>query len=1170
MRLMSLPLVMLLVFFAWLTPAGAGPGKEVSSTGPVQSFPPSAGADAARINRVLQARLETLCDDGAKGLQRRRLTGEKAPSTLNAIVLMCDFSDSLMLGRYGQVPGDFPPPMQTDRYYAAHDSVFFQHLMGDVEDYFEEVSGGRLVINTTVHPRTVNLPEPMWFFGNHPELGEQQIKMAAMVVDSLSLNDEIYFPAYDTVILVHAGAGEETDILGNSPEQIYSTYLDPDDFAWAVQDSILAVPYLQASGYPAGTGIDRVLILPETEQQDPVGSFDGGFGSLGVYCFEVGLHLGMLSLSDFTPAGRPDSQGIGQFGLMGYGLFVGLGFIPPHPCAFNKVLMGWLDPYEADPTADQTWQLTPSERPADPGACARVSITGQEYWLLEYRLQDPNGDRRFTFSDDLNQNGVPDFWDADSENGDGTPTGKFDPDPASGDVRERVTDAEWDFAMSENNARRPREECVAGQPCDPGELAAGSGVYIWHVDEGIVQDVFDAPGNLFNANPARKAVDLEEADQIQDLDSRQPSDYMLGGDDDSFRGEDTRQFGPGTLPATDTAGGAGTGIVFAEFSNVVLDSQSYTVELDTTSHWGYEYADTISFALSVDTGSVAGPAQTARRDLPAGTDLTGSHVLIAPLDPAGEPEQIILAGHRGEIFVLNGELNEFLDHDGRPDTIEPFAIGVRDGEPVPWNLPPAAGDLDHDGELEIVLTGPRGLYAFKADGTPVRDAEPGAEGLYQDLPPCALPPILLPVDFQAPGQESRPATTCVVVSEAGESSLRFYSGPDAEQGPLQDLGQGMVPSAPVLAGEFLLCAVADTAGGNHRLVVMDLTPSLVPEDPVRLELPLTRAPGTYPVTWGLVPGTAGVDGVFYVICIDDQGHGETVFFDASLRKAADNVVWGDGVQVHSPLSVGGAFVGDGVLGRAGHTGHWLDGWPRRPLTAMEAVDGPGAGSPLVAEIVDSSQQLDQYIFPTRDGRLYGLGTMGEPQDGWPLGGPGRSAGSPALGKLGGETLLDLVAVGSFPRITGTGADGESLVTQHVSTVAVWNDVALSGAFWPMAGGSSWRNGSFDAEGWVTLPVPQEGTGLVSGSHKCYPSPLVSGPLYVRGQLKSQGRARAFVYNLEGEEIAATGWNEVAAVEPFSLEISLDGVATGLYVCRLVVESDGGGTDYSVVQFAVVH
>jgi M6 family metalloprotease-like protein len=600
----------------------------------------------APVGRLLADRSATLRAE-AQNTSGRRLPGQKAPATLETIVISCDFADSLLLGRHGgEVPGKFPPPRQTDRHYAAHDSVFLHHKLQDVAAYFSDVSGGALDIRFTVHARAINLPQPMSWYGNHPTLGEQPVALAAAVVDSL--DQEIDFTLYDTVVLVHAGAGEETDILGDSPEQIYSTYLNPDDFRAAFEDSLLAHPYLPAAGFAPGFGIDRVLVLPETEQQDPFGGFNGGFGSLGVYCFEFGLHLGMLSLSDFTPSGRPDSQGVGQYDLMGYGLFVGLGFLPPQPSPLNKLLMGWLTPYAASPEAGAVWALTPASAVAGPLACARVEINGQEYWLAEYRLQDPNGDRRFSFPGDRNGNGLPDFWDADSEYGNGTPTegGKFDP---ATDTHEDLRGAEWDFAMSENNARAT------------GELGAGSGVYVWHVDEAVIAAVFGGPTNLFNADPARKAVDLEEADGVQDLDTNEPSSWQLGGDDDSFRGEDNVAFGPDTRPDTRSNSGWPTGVMMSDFSDVVRDSAAYEVE--PYRYPGYDYADTMTFRLSRAISTPDARLPVGRLSLPTGVDLAGSHLMAVDLDVAGGQE-IVVADHNGGVWAFTGALAEFRDHDG--------------------------------------------------------------------------------------------------------------------------------------------------------------------------------------------------------------------------------------------------------------------------------------------------------------------------------------------------------------------------------------------------------------------------------------------------------------------------------------------------------------------------
>jgi M6 family metalloprotease-like protein len=1133
------------------------PGMGADGPGPA-AFRRSGQELSPRLQDLLDHRTLAVRDDGSSGLQRKRVAGEKAPASLDAILLMCDFSDSLMLGRYGLVPGDFPPPMQTEIYYDAHDSVFFDHLLGDVADYFEDVSGGAFTFNYTIHPRVVNLPHPMAFYGNHPEEGEQPLVMAAGVVDSLDA--EIDFSLYDTVLLVHAGAGEETDILGDSPEQIYSTYLDPGDFQAAFEDSLLEQPYLPTGDHPEGEGIDQVLVLPETEYQDLVQGFGGYFGSLGVYCFEVGLRLGMLSLSDFTPAGRPDSQGIGEFGLMGYGLFVGMGWIPPHPCAYNKYLMGWLDPLEVDPSTPAGHFLLPCEQTAGPHAAIRVDITGQEYWLLAYRQQDPDGNRIFSHPGDLNGNNIPDFYDADSVFGDGTPTSYFDP---ATDTRERLLGCEWDFFMSENSARHPYDK------------GAGSGVYVWHIDEGVVRWAFDQPSNLFNANPQRKSVDLEEADGIQDLDSKIPSAWQLGGDDDSFRGEDQASFGPFTRPDTRSNGGAFTGIRFADFSPVVRDSAafiSYIVydeagiaPVDTV--MGFVYADTVTFRLE-NIAAAEGPRLAARRDLPEGMDLRGSHLLLADLDGDGSDE-IVAAGAAGEILVLDGDLNEFLDHDGDSATMEPFAIGTLAGQPVAWNQPPAVGNIDDDPEPEIVLTGPGGVFAFNGDGTPVRDLGPGNHGLYAGLGDCSLPPVLLPVARDSLYSAAEPVQICAVTAENGNTALQLFAGGDAQVYRRFELGAVMVSSPPVLAWGQLALATLDTVDMAGWLHLIDPDQTSVPEPPHGSAFELGLAPGPQPVMTGLVdPGRPEATDRFAAV-LGHGGQAVTVLFDSEGRRVLDNIHWNAGSYVATGLAPGGAMVGDGVLGRLGHNGEWIEGWPVRPLLPVEPADQLCGSSPLVCRLTGSDLTLEQYLFPVLDGGLLAFGTRGEPIAGWPLAGPASSAGTPALGQVGGEPDLELVAAGAFERITGLGPEGADLTGSWVSTLMVWSDVAQPGAVWPMWGASPWRNGGWNMTGWVSPPGAASGSGIVAGSHKCYPSPLREGPLRVRASSRDQGRARAEIYDLTGELVQASQWQPVAAREPFAIVMDLDDVVSGMYLCRLTVESRAGDTDHSVISVAVV-
>ncbi len=1067
----------------------------------------------------------------------------KAPASLDAVLVMCDFSDSLMLGRWGRVPGDFPPPRQQEILYAAHDSVFFAHQMRDVAEYFRTVSGGAFTLQATIHPRVVNLPHPMAWYGDHPQFGDQPVRLAADVLDSLA--GEIDLSSYDTVILVHAGAGEETDILNNSPEQIYSTYLGRQDLADAVADSTLP-----PDGLPGG--IESVLVLPECEYQD-----GGMYGSLGVYCYEVGLRLGMIPLVDFTPAGHPDSQGIGTTGLMGYGLFVASGWNPPHPCAYNKTLMGWQQPSVVRP--GEHFVLRPAEGTGDPAAAARVDIGPQEYWLLEYRLQDPDGSRFWNFGDDLNGDGRRDFWDASHADGIPQAGDKFDP---AADTREWLVGAEWDHYMTENGA------------AVPGLGGGGSGVYVWHINEAAIAESFAAADNGFNADPARKSVDLEEADGIQDLDSSSPSIWYLGGDFDAFRGGGADVFGPATNPRTDTAAGAATGLRFVDFGKVVLDSFVTPLFLDPDTGdtiWTRSYADTVGFTL--ERVAVDGPARAAERTLPAGVDLRGSHVLVADLDAAGSPadrREIVLADGDGGVWVLDGDLREYVDHDGNPDTVEPFAVGQRYGQPVKWLLPPAVGDVDRDNRPEIVLTTADGLFAFHRDGTPVRNPAPeaGANGLYRGLGTCLLPPVLVPATPVGPdsvGLPQLPVSAAVLLREGGRTHLRLFSGPNADPAADRDLGDVVPAAPPVLALGRLWLAVSDTNAGTHALLACSPAEVLLPEVPPVLSYPLDLAPGPFPVTWGVEPDGAAKA---WVAVGGAGGGGRTYYLDDALETVGPVLSWPDDVATVAPGAPGGAVTAGGVFGRLSASGHWLAGWPRRPLPDLTPASPATAPGALVARLAGATGTFEEYLFSAADGRVCAYDADGGLVPDWPAAGPGAAAGTPALGQVTGGQDLDLVTVGSFDRITGMDTEGVEPVKDVVSTVVVFADVA-TGAVWPMAGGSPWRGGTWAAAELISPPFAAPGSGIVVGSHLCYPSPLTSGPLHVRASARAAGRARAFVYDLEGELVVASDWRDIPAREPFDLVIDLGSAASGMYLCRLVVQDERGSSDVSVVSFAVI-
>lgn len=1075
-----------------------GPAKSASQ-GPV----PEAAAQLPRTFARVFA-------DGSAAMQSARLAGRLAPPALSPVVLMADFADSCFYGREQFYPDGIPTSRQSEFYYAAHDSVYYDHLLTDVRDFYAAASGGRFALNFTLRAEVPLLDQPMGYYGNHPEQGEQPVILAR---DVIAAHDAaVDFSAFDTVFLIHPGAGEETDVLNDSPEQIYSTYLGPEDFQQAYEDSLIDQPYLPTDDFPEGEGVRHVLILPENEFQDSFEGFSGFYGSLGVYCFEVGLRLGMLSLTDFTPSGSPDSQGIGQFGLMGYGLFSAGGFVPPQPCAFNKQLMGWLDPYPVDANLAATWTLQPSEFPEMPQAAARVDLTGAEYYLLEYRLQDPDGNRIFSFTGDLNGNNVPDFYDADSANGDGTPTGFFDPDE---DTREWFAGAEWDFFLSDNTAREPE---VKG---------AGSGIYVWHIDEGVIREAFGARRNLFNANPDRKSVDLEEADGIQDLDSRQPTPWWLGGDFDSFRGEDADAFGPDTRPDTRTNGGVPTGLALDQISNVVVDSTHVFDPGTDAQYTGILYAETMSFRCRRE--AVADVALQARAalDLP-GVDMTGAHLLaVASAGAADSDPVLVAAADSGRVYALTFDLAEWTDHDGDPATVQPLAVGVDpDGAFASWLQPAAAGQFDGDDLApEIVLAAADGLYAFRLDGTPLATGPGAAVGRLAAFT-VVTPPVLLPADSDI--GFGAPRIACIGTEEPGASAvLRFLDDQGQDFAPPVDLG-GHAVAAPTLNAPWLYVPLIGTAG-EGRLVAVSWIPAAAPQIAWSVELDLI--PVAEPCT------AAGAT----ILVRDGEGRVQSVTVVAGQPRV--DSPWPAELRSLSPFGAGGACLGDGILGRVSTTGVWQTGWPVRPFPALQ----PTGCQPLALDLGSP-----HHLFATRDGRLYLADRDGLLTPGWPAAAPADLAATPVVVRRSFENAdgILLAVAATTPAVAGVEIEDEILETRAVARLRSWilpdadNDaVGPAGA---MYGGGPERGGGIGD----LAETPAVGRANLAAHHVCYPQPLTTADLRVRGWIPAAGTARAVILNLQGEKVRDTGTVPVAGGQVFELEIDMNGVASGLYVCTL--------------------
>ncbi|MBD3222699.1 T9SS type A sorting domain-containing protein [bacterium] len=1084
--------------------------------------PQKAAVDVPSAERLLVKQAPLLAD-GSPALQAARLAGERTPDTVRGIAIMVAFSDTTFHGHPDDGDGVLPESGQSEFLYAAHDSVFYDHLLQDVADYYDAVSGGRFTLDYEVHGEVVQLDQPMGYYGDHPEEGEQPVLLSADAV--AAVDPDIDFSAYDTVLLIHAGAGEETDANNDSPEQIYSSYIGFEDLAEAVEDSVLAAPWLPTDDHGPDDGVRHVLILPECEYQDPGVSGSGYFGSLGVYCFEMGLRLGMLSLFDFTDN---DSQGIGQLGLMGFGLWTAGGLVPPQPCAFNKYLMGWIDPVRIDATTAETWTLDPAAQVAGPRACARVDLTGTEYYLLEYRRQDPDGNNDFTFTGDLNGNTAPDFFDASNPDGSGLPVGYFDP---AEDTDERYTGAEWDFFLTDNAAR------------PEGVLAAGSGLLIWHVDEGVIRGVWDAERNLFNADPEHKSVDLEEADGIQDLDTRQGGVYWLGADVDTWKAEGSDTFGPATRPDTRTNAGVATGLVIDGISAVVADSAHVFNVGEADEYTGILYHDTMSFRVAYEDPTAVPDRQL---DL-VGVDVTGSHLRAARLLPADDAPTVVMAADSGRVYALTPELVERIDHDGDAATIEPLTVGTdAAGEPARWIGPPAIGDLEPGREgLEIVIAAAGGLYAFGADGAPLATGTvPGTDvGLVAPaVGRLTQPAVLLPRtgDIGDPGRMAL-AVDLVETASDTTSHLRFVDAAGDPVVTALEFPDARVVSVPVTGSPGRLYVALRFPGQPGAVHAIGWSQDQAPSGRWSVQTP---------VEIGARPMTVVPDGI---LVSSDEGRGGKILLDDD-GIARSSRAWPGQVEVASPVGAGGAVLGGDRFGRIGDAGAWQTGWPVVPRAGMTS-----AGAEPLA-LVDAAHPDDPrgFLFAARDGRLFLADRDGRMVAGWPLAGPAEPVVAPAI--VDGGAGLVLIAVGVTPEVAGVDPQTDELRTRPVTRLRAWgSDVfAALGADVSPPQGAIMSGGSAEGRRMVGALVSEAAIARAGGledSHVCYPQPLTSGTLRVRAVVSGRAEVRVVIYDLQGEVVRASGPTTATTAGPFEVAVDMDGVASGLYVCKLQVGSE---------------
>lgn len=466
-----------------------------------------------------------------------------------------------------------------------HDQAFFDRYMIQLGDYLYDASHRNYILNYQFYPQVITLDKPMGYYGSDTDTRARIAEFAQDIVQESDAN--IDFNNWDTFIVFHAGAGQESDIYEERPDLLWSTFLSRRNLQLGLDpenDEYQGIPV-------DGTYVTDFVIAPEHQWQDyfPEDGSQLPYGNLGVIASGFCYALGLPNLSD-NISENGISAGIGNWGILGSGAWNANGYTPAQLSAWPRYYLGWETPIEV--TAD-TYSLEIDhfldKSPSKP-QLIKINMSEKEYFLIENRSQNPdnsvlNGQASFTFP--LLPDGQQEYYPLQEGQTDLVP--KFD------FMTNRLKGCEWDFFL-------PGYAGAGYMPVD------GSGLLIWHIDEYIIEANFDPEIGLsrVNGNANHKGVDLEEADGIQHLDNNpQASLYGYGGPEDAFRANVNDYIGFSPNPSTGllhlpSAVSYYGGTPFEIFNISQADN---TMTLSVTFEWNLStsFTGTVNFpAISLD------------------------------------------------------------------------------------------------------------------------------------------------------------------------------------------------------------------------------------------------------------------------------------------------------------------------------------------------------------------------------------------------------------------------------------------------------------------------------------------------------------------------------------------------------------------------------------------
>ena len=961
-----------------------------------------------------------------------------------------------------------------------HNRAYFEAHMEALRRYFKKQSGGALELVFDVFPREEERAYHLadtgdygpWIIAHSDEdlldLAERLVRDAFALADEDTISERPDFRKYDSFLLLHAGADYQGDINQDSPYDIPSFNIQL-ALPVAVQDSSFF--------------IDLILVVPEQVSQD---GFTGALN--GVLAHEYGHQLGFYDLYDvltFYPQ-------VGMFSL--------------HDSGDQLYGQVW-DEYNeqvvyvrgAIPASCDPWQkmiFFPD------GVNARWIEEEGEFKLPPVQLNNdialvPIGGQRYQNSDgrDVSHLVASEYFILENRpydiNRDGMVLLKSDPETGVILGPRNLTQGTCDSLELNCDSLGITLPDVSGE-YEYDYLLPGDGLLIWHIDNVALADAFSYCYACVNVLPGRRAVDVEEADGIEDLGDIYSVEWT-GGALDYWSVNGYSLFGPDTDPNTASSGGGVTGMTI-EVLDDDPDSMGIGITLGPTRPNWPQIVGTMLGPEALTTGAVI----TTQAEIVA----VGGTYLDAWRAEGGNVLEMV-----ADSLLLPGVATDPTFRDGQNASHKLVAV--------------ASNTRVH------VMEGGGGTLLTYPEGEQVHPT------LRFTTPPMIVDSVVVIGDSEGRVRGLRPNGNPIL---AWHTHSQGYAVTALAYGEIFGSGE----AALVWGDAAGRVHVATPTECEDQLICPGYTP-VVP-------WPLALGSARDAIRWiQLIQAPVGEDGL--ILAVNDAG-------DLALWNAIGEMLPGWPAALASPPAgppAVGDPDGDGQLefvctGRDGQVHVFdLDGreeptWPRSVWHPDAWVLGSVRSGPILADLwpADGGDGRPEILQGSADGTLHMLTWDDAAIPGWPLVVGYSVVAGPVIAPTGANNKLEILAgdAGGYVTILRTGRD--------------WREM-LPGEMWHPAGRE--RQHLYPRR-LLPEPVERDGLiDLASIAFTPNPARGARAGLRVTMGSQG-GSVTVKLFDTAGQNVWEQAFNPEGGPQGDLLWLDVADLAPGLYVAKIVAERDG--------------